>query len=39
MKTVMVRYKLKPERVADNEALIKQVFVHCRRSTTRMAMR
>ena len=27
MKTVMVRYKLKPESVADNEALIKQVFV------------
>jgi hypothetical protein len=27
MKTVMVRYKLKPESVADNEALIRQVFV------------
>lgn len=27
MKTVMVRYKLKPPSVAENEALIKQVFV------------
>ena len=31
MKTVMVRYKLKPESVADNEALIKQVFVQLAR--------
>ena len=27
MKTVMVRYKLKPECLADNEALVKKVFV------------
>jgi hypothetical protein len=31
MKTVMVRYKLKPESVAENEALIKQVFVQLAR--------
>ncbi|MDP3673122.1 MAG: hypothetical protein Q8R69_25940 [Telluria sp.] len=31
MKTVMVRYKLKPECVAENEALIKQVFVQLAR--------
>jgi hypothetical protein len=31
MKTVMVRYKLKPECVAENEALIKQVFVQIAR--------
>lgn len=31
MKTVMVRYKLKPESVADNEGLIKQVFVQLAR--------
>jgi hypothetical protein len=31
MKTVMVRYKLKPESVAENEALIKQVFVQIAR--------
>ncbi len=31
MKTVMVRYKLKPESAADNEALIKQVFVQLAR--------
>ena len=31
MKAVMVRYKLKPESVADNEVLIKQVFVQLAR--------
>jgi quinol monooxygenase YgiN len=31
MKTVMVRYRLKPESVAENEALIKQVFVQLAR--------
>ena len=31
MKTVMVRYKLKPESVAENEALITQVFVQIAR--------
>ncbi len=31
MKTVMVRYKLKPEAAAENEALIKQVFVQLAR--------
>ena len=31
MKTVMVRYKLKPESVAENEALLKQVFVQLAR--------
>ena len=31
MKTVMVRYQLKPECVADNEALVKQVFVQLAR--------
>jgi quinol monooxygenase YgiN len=31
MKTVMVRYKLKPESVADNEALVRQVFVQLAR--------
>lgn len=31
MKTVMVRYQLKPESVADNEALVKQVFVQLAR--------
>lgn len=31
MKTVMVRYKVKPESAADNEALIKQVFVQIAR--------
>jgi hypothetical protein len=31
MKTVMVRYQLKPECAAENEALIKQVFVQIAR--------
>lgn len=31
MKTVMVRYQVKPECAADNEALIKQVFVQIAR--------
>jgi len=31
MKTVMVRYKLKPESAAENERLIKQVFMQLAR--------
>jgi quinol monooxygenase YgiN len=31
MKSVMVRYRLKPDSVAENEALIKQVFVQLAR--------
>lgn len=31
MKTVMVRYRVKPESAAENEALIKQVFVQIAR--------
>ena len=31
MKTVMVRYRVKPESAAENEALIKQVFVQVAR--------